>query len=445
MSTMRDRIWVLITLASAACGSSSPGLMNAGPPPMLSGPLISFDVAAAAAANAALLPAGYTTPQGTVCAMDTSRAFLGELATHGLSDVQVNYEWAPVVPGPTMNRPIIAQPEFYLSGSLLDFERSGADVLFAHPWSFDVNMDFMVDAPFEFLVDNRPNGAYGPMELHTELEEGLFPDGTFMFTPDAGDRALMKGAWILDCGHPVYEAELHPPTFLAVARQMGEATVSLAFVNPFRASQLYGPPELVDDFANTARFIDQRVLPFPAHFESEILAAATTPTKMNLEAHVLLEPTHFDTISWFVCAPSPRPSGSSLHYSYRFVSRTGVTVTPVQRGDSCLEFTATMTAAYQPAALARMDTPWQWADLSAAASGQAGTMIDVRQKIIDTLNGLGFTNDIPALHVDHPPIIDSYAPLAPHADAALDTPTLLKPMADDQPFPFYGRVRVYWQ
>jgi hypothetical protein len=412
---------------------------------VLSGPLLAFDATAAAAANTAALPSGFTTPQATVCAMDTTRAFLGELATHSLTDAQVDYEWAPVVPGPTTGRPTVGQPEFYLSGALLNFERSMQDVLFAHPWSFDDTMDIMVDAPFVSLVDNRPGGDNGPGVIHTEIEKGLLPDMTFQFTPAAGDRALMKGAWILDCGHPPYEAELHPPTFFAAARQLGQATVSLAFVNPFRVAQLYGPPELVDDFANSGRFTNSKVQPFPGHFESEILLAAGNAQKMNLEAHVLLEPTRFDTISWFVCAPSPRPSGAALHYAYRFVSRTGVTVTPVLRGESCLELTATMAATYQPIALTRMNVPWQWADLSAAASSQTGTLIDVRQQIIDTLKALGFTNDVPALHVDHPPIIDSYAPLAPRADAALDTPTRLVTAADDQPLPFYGRARIYWQ
>jgi hypothetical protein len=74
-----------------------------------------------------------------------------------------------------------------------------------------------------------------------------------------------------------------------------------------------------------------------------------------------------------------------------------------------------------------------------------GATVDVRQKIVDALTALGFAGTPPALQADHPPIIDSYAPLAPRADAAQDSPTLLTPKADDQPFPFYGRVRVYWQ
>jgi hypothetical protein len=68
-----------------------------------------------------------------------------------------------------------------------------------------------------------------------------------------------------------------------------------------------------------------------------------------------------------------------------------------------------------------------------------------RQKIIDALASLGITGDVPALHQDTPPIIDRYDALQPHADAANDAPIRLTTAADDQPFPFYGRVRVWWQ
>ena len=75
------------------------------------------------------------------------------------------------------------------------------------------------------------------------------------------------------------------------------------------------------------------------------------------------------------------------------------------------------------------------------ASGAAGMSVDVRQKIIDALGGGNYA----ALALDNPPLIDSFDPLVPRADAALDAPTAMAMGADDQPYPFYGRARVQWR
>jgi hypothetical protein len=97
--------------------------------------------------------------------------------------------------------------------------------------------------------------------------------------------------------------------------------------------------------------------------------------------------------------------------------------------------------------LVHTDADWPWAAVSTSASNQLGTTIDVRAALINTLQQNGFpnANQIPALQPDHPPLVDSYAPLLPRAGADADSPTAVDTAADDQPFPFYGRVRVGWK
>jgi hypothetical protein len=443
---MTQRRWwaALGLLQLLGCSSHEGGLPDHGPPPTLSGALLSFDSASAAADNAAQLPTGFTTPQQTVCGPDTTLGFLSELQANGITNDQVPYEWAPMVGGPDAAHRTIAQPEFFASGTVKVFERSDLDFRPTHPFGFDTTWDVTVDDPFRALVFNRPTDDQDT--IHCELESGLYPDTLFSFTPTIGDRALIRGSWIFDCGHPAYEAEMHPPSFVALARPDGAATVSLAFANPFRVTQLFGAADLATDFTRPRRYEVDGVAPFTTALQSSILDAAITGVD-HLEMHTLIEPTQFPPLTWFVCATGSKPSASAtLSYSYQFVTRTGVTVTPALRGSSgCLELHAEMGATYQPWSPPLIDQPWPWMEISDEASMQLGSQIDVRQLIVNALAQQGFSPAPPAVQPDASPIIETFAPLAPHAHADQDTPTSIVTGADDQPFPFYGRVRVAWK
>ena len=91
------------------------------------------------------------------------------------------------------------------------------------------------------------------------------------------------------------------------------------------------------------------------------------------------------------------------------------------------------------------EAPWPWDQLSASASAQLGQPIDVRQEIIQLLGQNGIDGaHMPALQLDHPPVVDAYAALNTRPGADADAPTAIDAAADDQPFPFYGRIRVRW-
>ena len=165
----------------------------------------------------------------------------------------------------------------------------------------------------------------------------------------------------------------------------------------------------------------------------------------NLTSHALMIANHFDKLDWLVCAPMPRPAGAKLDATWRFTTRTGVTVTAEpDEQNGCVRFVATMGADYQPMDLPYAATPWDWAGLSDSAGGQLGQSIDVRKEIIKLVQGMGLSTDAPGLQADHPPMIDAYVPLVLRPGADQDAPTAIDAKADDQPFPFYGRVRVAW-
>jgi hypothetical protein len=58
--------------------------------------------------------------------------------------------------------------------------------------------------------------------------------------------------------------------------------------------------------------------------------------------------------------------------------------------------------------------------------------------------GIDPSNPPPALQADHHPHIDAYAALQTRTGANQDAPIAIT-AADDQPYPFYGRVRVSWK
>jgi hypothetical protein len=425
-------------------GDNDLGVPDHGEPPALTGPLLGFELTTVTDANRSALPAGFTAPLETVCAQDVTRGFIVELVEHGFADPQVAYEWAPIVPGSGFAPPI-RQPEFFASGTVTGLDRSGLDFRPSHPFGFDTTWDFRVDAPFLGLVHNRPGDHNDDDAIHAELESGLYPDAQFGIVPTAGDRVAMKGAWILDCGHPPYEAEIHPPTFVAVARAEGNDTVALAFANAYRSSQLYGFPEDTTLFSDDTRFSAVAASPFTRALTNEVIEAAIGDIT-RFQLHDLLEATHLDPVTWFVCAP-PRPSPSArLRYSFRFVARRGVTVSAATRGDSgCLEFHAEAGRGYTPFVPERLDHLWTWAEISSEASSQAGVDVDVRQLIVDALTQAGLPADAVALRPETASVIDEYMPLQPRGSADADSPTAVIGSADDQPFPFYGRARIGWK
>ena len=99
------------------------------------------------------------------------------------------------------------------------------------------------------------------------------------------------------------------------------------------------------------------------------------------------------------------------------------------------------------AALANADAEWSWTDLSTSASNQLGQSIDIRLALIQKLKESGVPNpeSLPALQPENHPRIDAYPALSPRAGADADSPTGIVSDANDQPFPFYGRVRAAWK
>ncbi len=410
--------------------------------------ILEFTANAGASANQAALPTDWAGIDPARCARDTTRQFIGELVNHGINDPQVMYHWAPIVPGPNTARPLQGMFDFYLAGTVAGSAESGDDVRSDHPFGFDFTWNVEPDPAFAYMAtDGGGDPGESEQGVHSEIEMPVFPRDLFGFDPTTGDRSLQTGAWVLDCGHPPYGAEMHPPTFLAFARATSATDAdSIAFVNPYRIAQLYAPTaDKVTSFDDPSRYGSAQ--PFPKFFVIDVLKALQGRVD-RIEGHMMMDALRFDRLEWDVCAPLPRPSGASLDATWRFTERTGVTVKAFADDDNgCVHLVATMDDRYTPAPLTPTVVEWPWDELSASASSQYGQTVDVRQKLIDIAVSMGFSDAAsnPALAADHPPRIDHYNPLVPRPGADKAAPTAIIDGADDQPFPFYGHVRVGWK
>lgn len=427
--------------SSAAAADSSASADSAAP---LTRPILQWTGATAHDANAAKLPPDWKAVEQTRCAKDPTRQYIGEIFKFGLKDIQVQYHWAPVIPSADPKRPTLGQPEFAYAGTVQDVNDSTDDVLADHPFGPDRNANVLMDQEFIYLS----NGKDAAGELHCEVELQEFNNTAFGYKPAAGDRALMQGAWVLDCGHPPYGTELHPPTFLAYARPSGDkATSSLMFVAPFRSSLLFNPSlALATDVTNTARFDDPATQAFPLALMAAVVDALNSGAD-HITAHSMMIANKFNKLQWDVCAPLPRPAGAKLDATWHFTARSGVTVAgQADEAQGCVHFTAEMAADYVPAKPIWADAPWTWQKLSDSAGGQLGQSVDVRKEVMKIAKSLGLDPDnAPALKEDHPPRIDAYPMLQPRAGADKDGPIGVDSKADDQPYPFYGRATVSWK
>jgi hypothetical protein len=411
--------------------------------------ILGFDEVAAVQSNHGV-QGGFPTPQAAMCG-DTNSTFLAELQSRSPDQAKVPFEWAPVVPNTSQPWPTVDERPFLVSGQIAEQDYSDHDILFAHPFGKDLDIGIKVDDAFNELKRD-PNSA----TLGWEIERGLLPHdnaGDFSFGPlqgpQVGDRIATAGDWIVDCGHDDYHTEIHPPAFLALARaeqvQQQSETVSFAFANPYRVTQLYNPNDaLANAFATPAqdlqRFKDGETKPFPAHMYDEIKKIVLLQSTV-LEAHVLVEPTTLGVLSWYVCAPGPRGGAGNLGYAYHYTMRTGVAIQAVPHDDiGCVQFIAAVNANYQPMSLTRHVVTWPWSQINTEAQLMANNPnLDILQKIEDGAADPGvnhfFAND---------PKIDTYDPLNTLLNYHLDQqPGLLT--SDAQPFPFYGWAIVSWR
>lgn len=390
-----------------------------------------------------------------ICGSDT-KAFISELTTTPITQAKVMQEWADIIPGGR---------QLAISGIVQTNHLGPTDLPMTHESGDDLSMNVLLDSIFRpysrqlgTAAGDEPSGTF-----HVEIASGYIPHVVRKPSPATGqtwaqmadfnlkgfqpgfdrpaigDRALVQGRYIIDCGHTNYGTELHAISFLAWSHVSGNTTTVHAYYNPFRDTGYYNPDlSILGDTGDTTRMKDPATKPFPPYLVDEVLRllAGDTP---YLRSYGLIDAEQVSPKDWTVCAPVGT-SGHRLEYDYDFVTRSGVTITATPDVTTgCVRMHTVIGAGYTPANLDVRQCVLPWAYLDKIAAGALGDKnIDIKKLIVDQV---GSQN---ASKFDANPragCIDAVA--GPTIDPNPGGTTVT--VDDDQPIPFYGVVTVSWK
>jgi len=322
------------------------------------------------------------------------------------------------------------------AGVVLSPSLSENDVPFTHPfgldWQFFIALDPRYDALLapgnlgpdsEFVDATRHAAVLGlPAKkgvLGVETDQDLVPPA---YRAREGDRVVVLGRWIADCGHTDFHAEIHPPLLLVTARAAGGAATAVSLISrPWLVGQRFQP----DDE------------PIRQHLLNEVIKVETFRST-RVEAHPRILPpfSRPARIDFTVRPPRRRSPKDRLVVSYHFTVRRGVNVAVSHTGSDAAAVRIDLDpAAYQTAPLPRRKA---W-NLPVAFIGRQTDVIDK----IQLANLIG--HPLAGLLLQRDWLTDRYdAPVAasPHDSETGTTPYNLD---DGQPFPIYGWMRVEWE
>ena len=430
------RFAAVVALVVAACSSGSTR--------STSGPPIGWAPGVAEAANG---PAG-PVDVATVCGSSTDQ-FLAELLHHPATDLKVMEEWGDIAGG----------RQLLVSGTVATVFQGPGDLPMDHPLGDDLSMDVDLDAafkPYSLQLGAAPSDTK-PGQLHVEISSGLIPHLPSTSAPAAetwrqlsdvslqgfqpgfdhpavGDRVLVEGRYIVDCGHPDYHTELHPISFLAWSHQEGTTSVVHVYGNVYWDTELFNPDLSVGGKVNDqARDTDPNTKPLPKYLIDEVgrLIAGTTSRLRTFELLGVMPPA---ATSWQICAPAGT-SGSHLLVQYDVRTRPGVTFTAAaDPGTGCAAIQTSVANFSAPdVPLRTCVMPWDY--LNSIAGKALSTTVDTRAIIKANVpaNDAALVDQDPltacADPLSGPPVADQPAGQSVHTDAS-------------QPFPIYGIITI---
>jgi hypothetical protein len=355
----------------------------------------------------------------------------------------VQDQWGDVVPGKSV----------FMTGKVTNVQggegtplRGGADFLLTHPFGTDFTFETMLDPPYKALgqtVGALPLFPIPPGTMHTELEKGIIPHSdlnTYLqgFLPAQGDQIAFYGRWIVDCGHNDFHTEMHPPSLVSFGHQQGSATVVHSFYYPYNVTELYNPDSSqVADLANTARFTDPKTRTLPAYFVDELLRIIQGQHD-RIQAHILMKAPPVQPLTWYACAPGPRPEGAKVTASYQFTVRPGIDLKVTPDNDlGCARFDLQVAPSYHPLNPTRYDCSTPWVQLTPQLQQALGNdEIDILSLIKSKVGA-----DLAPV-VARDPVFDCYDPLVVSAPGPASGSGVVTNA--DQPYPFYGQASVTW-
>jgi hypothetical protein len=375
----------------------------------------------------------------------------------------------------SLNNPVAGLTGWAVAG---DPPISTADVWFVHPFGNDFQFFVAPDPQYEGLLGASNDGVHpGDAEfdeattvardgtanraglglpaskgvIGVEIDQGLVPP-TFQQQIADGTRVAVFGRWIVDCGHDDFHTEIHPPLLMATATPTAppagrpgasEMTHVEIMSRPFSTSQKF----------EEGNFIDHLLVEV-AKVEDTFLGI---PSSLRVEAHptVLTPPYQGRPFIELLVQPPPRPHSShpplpipeTLTVNFHFTHRTGVAMEVFEAGPATVGI-AIVLGDLNPSPIPdHHGYTVQWSQLGDDYS----YVIDGLQ-ILDLLS----LNVASAVVLNRGILTDAYD--APVAASPLDNQNIATPVGieslhpgvgfsedDNQPFPVYGWLDVYWQ
>lgn len=358
---------------------------------------------------------------------------------------------------------------------------STGDAWFTHPWWYDWEYYIAPDPQYENLLapdfantgvdTSKPaddpsrvsdgdylaattqaqeDGLGTPFGvLGVETDQFLVPD-TFRETVQPRTRIATFGRWIVDSGHADFHTEIHPPLLIASANVVqpppgvwgaSERTHVEIMSRPFTVSQKFDEGNFVDHLVAEAEKVEEAILWIPRS------------TQMEAHPHVYTIPySGCPIIQLFVKPPTPRRASAiesqTLTLSFHFTTREHVAAVAYDAGDDTVGIFIVLGRPQGSATLpTKHDYYVSWDDVE--------NYLD-EGWLVDLFTVLNLVYDPAANYILRRGVkTDQYDP--PVAASGQDVVNVAGPLPlsqltgamgwavdDEQPFPLYGWMDVYW-
>lgn len=383
-------------------------------------------------------------------------------------------EWVSVYDPGAEKEGGLNNPMVGVTGWAVNAALSGGDVTFVHPFDWDFEYYIVPDPQYASLLAatntfaGATDGDYktavkaanaigltaakgSPGVLGVESDRRLIPDAfQNLLIGHDGARVASFGRWIVDCGHDDFHTEIHAPLLMAVAtpapppagvRGASQMTSLQIMSRPYTVSQKFPEGNFVDHLLVEVAKVEDTTFGIPHSFRVEAHPTVfTTPYEGRPYIKLLVQPPQKPKVNPVV--PPPQ-----LMVSFHFTHRTGVAVRVFDAGNGTVGIIIVL-GDLNPAKLPRKnDRTVGWSELGA----KYGYVIDALQ-IADLL-----TLDIAsAIVLQRGILTDLYDP--PSASSPVDNQNVATSVSigqlqatagvseyDDQPFPIYGWLNVWWQ
>ncbi len=385
------------------------------------------------------------------------------------------FEWTSVYDPSFEKEGSLNNPAVGLTGWVVPAKNpgglSGGDIWFVHPWGNDWEYYIVPDPQYESLLgfsntgtdpvtgktteqDYKDATAHARENLHlkapsgvlgVESDQNLVPPSFRDWVTD-GARIATFGRWIVDSGHPDFHTEIHAPLLMAVAKpapppagvQASQMTRVEFMSRPYTVSQRFSEGNFVNHLITEVAKVETTIFGFPLSWRVEAHPTVfTTPYQGRPYIKLLVKP------------PVPRNPlrAQDLIVNFHFTYRQGVAVRVYNAGNDTVGVIIVL-GDLNPAQLPpKHDLTINWDQLG----NEYSWIIDGLQ-IADILLG----KELSAIVLNRGILTDSYDP--PSASSPGDFQNVAAPVPinqlpptagffedDDQPFPIYGWMNVYWQ